>query len=658
MMGFIVFRRLTFRSLTAGAIVLWLAVGFAEGAGAYQLRTGDILISNEDGANWITRIDPVSGFRWETGPFGIADSPTGLVVDLVASKIYMSDNDGNVVKQNITTGVQSYTSNYFGSLPVGSGASLSPGVAAALVELDGTLIVGGGSRITSVDPGTGDRVELIDLGIGTSIGGITRLSNGDYLVADPGLDRLWRFVPGTGIATNVSSGRAGSVVGSGPGFTRPQCVIEYTPNRVYLVDLVEVFEVDLATGDRTILSDATTGTGPIFEHLECLVQTGAGLFVTDWDSNCNEAAVMSVDPVTGNRAIVSSVSPPVGNGPNLCLLGPIVEDTDGSLLVGTLGVIRVDPVTGDRTVVMNSDVGEDSDWFNPNALALEADGSLIADHSDYGYGLLRIDPGTGDWVVVTHDSTLLPIGAGPDLTNGELLLEADGNLIHVGGQSVVRVDVSSGDRTILSDGTHGSGLPFTTLYASAWGPGSNVYVVDFDFPDARIIAVHLVTGDRTEVSGPSLGSGPLVNWPVGLALEPSGTLIVAEPLRILRVDPVTGNRSLVSGDGVGAGPAFGYVSDVDIEAFGEIVVSDWDFGVFRVHPETGDRTLVSGYTPETGLVGGGSGSIESPWAIAVVPGRPQTLPAMDAWARSVLLGCLGVAALTALRSSRRKQTGF
>ena len=94
------------------------------------------------------------------------------------------------------------------------------------------------------------------------------------------------------------------------------------------------------------------------------------------------------------------------------------------------------------------------------------------------------------------------------------------------------------------------------------------------------------------------GTGPALSFPVSIAVEASGDLVVLDfgLDAVLRVDPVTGDRTIVSDDaGTGAGPAFSLPTDIAVEASGDLVVTDGDFdAVFRVDPVTGDRVILSG----------------------------------------------------------------
>jgi hypothetical protein len=126
-----------------------------------------------------------------------------------------------------------------------------------------------------------------------------------------------------------------------------------------------VVRVNAITGDRTVLSgcavvdreslscSASIGTGPPLEFPEAIaVEADGSLVVVDGP------AVVRVNPVTGDRTAVSrfdrETNMNIGNGPLLVSLEDIAVEADGSLIVvdtALAAVVRVDPLTGDRTII-------------------------------------------------------------------------------------------------------------------------------------------------------------------------------------------------------------------------------------------------------------------------------------------------------------------
>jgi streptogramin lyase len=151
----------------------------------------------------------------------------------------------------------------------------------------------------------------------------------------------------------------------------------------------------------------------------------------------------------------------------------------------------------------------------------------------------------------------------------------------------------------------GSGPAFGAPYGIALEPSGSFVVADLAL-DA-VLRVDPVTGDRTVVSNARIGHGRGFVALYGIEVGATGSVVVADtaPHAVLQVDPVTGDRTVVSGctawrpscpsgRQVGSGPPFRSPQDIVVEASGSLVVVDVILvAVLRVDPDTGDRTLLS-----------------------------------------------------------------
>ena len=92
--------------------------------------------------------------------------------------------------------------------------------------------------------------------------------------------------------------------------------------------------------------------------------------------------------------------------------------------------------------------------------------------------------------------------------------------------------------------------------ALRWKPPARILVAVDSSLDA-VVRVDPLTGDRTIVSSTSNGTGPAFNNPLGIAVEATGDLVVvdADLDAVVRVDPVTGDRTIVSAAGTGYRPS-------------------------------------------------------------------------------------------------------
>jgi sugar lactone lactonase YvrE len=213
------------------------------------------------------------------------------------------------------------------------------------------------------------------------------------------------------------------------------------------------------------------------------------------------------------------------------------------------------------------------------------------------------------------------IGGGPpfDLP-AAAAVEAAGSLIvtDAGLGAVVRADPRTGDRTLVSgcpaidaqrncQGTLlGQGPPFRTPSAIAMAADGHLWVGDT--LRQAVLQVDPSTGDRTLVSGCTaidvegrcvgglIGRGPPFDFPVALAVEVTGALVVVDAGlgAVMRVNPSTGDRTLVSDASIGRGLPLFFPVAIAVEADESLVVVDRKINaVVRVDPYIGERTIVS-----------------------------------------------------------------
>ncbi|MCG8331205.1 MAG: T9SS type A sorting domain-containing protein [Chitinophagales bacterium] len=259
-------------------------------------------------------------------------------------------------------------------------------------------------------------------------------------------------------------------------------------------------------------------------------------------------------------------------------------------------VIKIDPMTGDQTIISDSNTGTGVALEAPIDIAEGPDGMIVVVDS-MADALIKIDPATGNRTILSDAATgggpefQAPSGISLDDISG-LFLVTDADL-----KAVFTVNNSSGARVIYSqDGVTGTGPAFAKPL------GLNLSANDFVVVDNEldaVIRVSLFNHNRSMLSDANMGTGPVFDAPIDIAIEASTNFVVADlgSLSVIRVDKTTGDRTTVSGNGVGVGPGFESIGGIIVEADGNILVVDPGLeAILRVDPVTGDRALLSTVT--------------------------------------------------------------
>ncbi|MDQ4040969.1 MAG: hypothetical protein M3141_04395 [Actinomycetota bacterium] len=308
------------------------------------------------------------------------------------------------------------------------------------------------------------------------------------------------------------------------------------------------------------------------------------IYVVDQTAMGGRGGVILVQPSTAyQRTRISANNAPAGaprfNFPTGIALGPPVGEEDFSIYVadpncctgGQGGVIRVDPSTGVRTLVSdNANPAQASgpDFEDPTGVAVESDGDiLVSDEDAYGGlgGVIRVNPTTGERSTVSENAS--PVD--PDVDFGDphaIAVKADGQIRVLDTQTgapngtLIGVDPSSGDRTLISDNANPVGVPdFARPLGLPAKPANPVYVTDADAFNAGrggVISVDDTAGTRTRISESNNPAGaPSFLDPADVDVMPvsqGGHLVMTDANApaitgsIIDVDPAAGTRTVLS----------------------------------------------------------------------------------------------------------------
>ncbi|MFV1967442.1 MAG: hypothetical protein ACC628_18590 [Pirellulaceae bacterium] len=301
---------------------------------------------------------------------------------------------------------------------------------------------------------------------------------------------------------------------------------------IVVADEQAVFLVDPMTGDRTLISGNSTGSGPNFVSLQDVaVDEKGNIFVTNLNNlETIGGSLMRVDAATGDRTLVTGGG--VGSGPFPEFSSPrgIDLDQDGNILVTVKerAVVRVLPETGERVAVSGLDFSEGEPFFDTAlGIAISAQGDIFV-MDDEGDGetledmLFRVDPSTGKRTIVSDNS----IGGEPrfDRLGVGIDLDDAGNVLVVSSNQVLAVDPTTGIRTLVSGGPVGSGPSFDSAFGLDYDPFSGrILIAD---ASGSVLSVDPATGDRVVLSGSGVGDGPNFVAPHAVAVVP---FLIAEP---------------------------------------------------------------------------------------------------------------------------------
>lgn len=270
--------------------------------------------------------------------------------------------------------------------------------------------------------------------------------------------------------------------------------------------------LDLATGNRTMLSNSTVGTGTTFSSPVGIARESTGHILTG--ENAFDARIFRVDPSTGNRTIVAHST--VGTGVGMRNIYGLAVDANGNIIASSTGfneILSIDPASGNRTVLASSTVGSGPPVSGPWGIAIEPDGNVIVAQNSSS-SLIRLNPTTKVRTTLSSSS----VGTGPNFANPSGIARlADGSIAVVNVSAtdyIIRVDPTTGNRTVITGASVGTGPTIGTRYGVSFDSLGNLYCADFG--SNTILRIDPATGNRTVIASASVGTGPVFASPLGI----------------------------------------------------------------------------------------------------------------------------------------------
>ena len=378
-------------------------------------------------------------------------------------------------------------------------------------------------------------------------------------------------------------------VGNGPEFENPVSIKLDDNNRALLMDqiLKKIVLVNLNNGDRTILE----GSGVDFS-----VPAGADFFgsqqaiVLDRDME----SLIVVDLISGERSLLTNNA--IGSGlrfnqpHSLADLGGnralVTDSTSGRLF-------EVDLTNGNRELILDN-----PDEFNLQATALDKPNNRA-----FFINITEGDPELVEFNLSTKELRVISsatIGSGPTLAFPEDIVFSPGSnrvfVIDSLARDLFEIDITTGNRSIILDNSN-SGLEFDTpLTLAINGAETTAFVGD----DGALIAIDLVTGDRTLVSGINFTTGEQIGGAglfdiTSMVLDETNNRIftIGEESEPTFVDLTTGEQTVITRDFSGVSFSSSKDTILDTENNRAFVLDLNKRAIFAFDLITGAQALVS-----------------------------------------------------------------
>lgn len=471
------------------------------------------------------------------------------------------------------------------------------------------------------------------------------------LVADWGIDAVFSVDRTTGAMSPLSS----ASVGDGPSLSAP-IGIESGPaaGHALVLDAFAraLFDIDLATGDRTVVSALDDpASGSVISAKYLTLQTPQRALLS------TSTQVYAVDLTTGMRTLVASNS--VGKGPAFgTLSGMVYHPTRARVFIGNhvskpgMNVVSVDPVSGDRTIISGPGVGTGPLFEDIEELAVdEAGDRLFVTDMDIDT-IFAIDLTTGDRTIVASSS--VGAGAGLRLTSGIAFAATTGRLMAADRivETFYEIDPAVGDRTILASTRIGQGMDLRGTVEVRWDvPAQRVFAIT----NKTVFEISLTTGDRRTIAANIAGigepewglmslapdlannqlyvynyrenllenlyqlfavdieTGTLSEFPAELRWLGSAYLTYDPTIGLLgtkrsrskvsRLDWATGDATLLSSHAdpmLGSGPEISLITDVALDVAHNrlLLAKPDDYTLYAIDLSTGDRSIMA--SPDMG----------------------------------------------------------
>jgi DNA-binding beta-propeller fold protein YncE len=401
-----------------------------------------------------------------------------------------------------------------------------------------------------------------------------------------------------------------------------------------------LFRIDLWTGDRTVVSGQGVGTGTQFNNPRALAvdPLTPRAWVAQSGGFQDHGAVIETDLITGNRKVISTHNLGSGPWPTAPIGISVVPGSLRGILVfdeccwwepNGHALIGLDLEQGHRAWITDGPVTPTSPWQDPaSLLALDSTTAFVGDFA-FLNGVFGVDLSSGTARRVsakTHPAG--PLSQVSGLAWNPAIQRL--NVVDAYRSAVLDMNPADGSFELLFRSQLGEGETLSKwVKAIAVDPRASDRAIALDGEaldgqtgqTGRVIAIDLLNGRRSVLSGPSKGNGPIWGVAQDLVLDPVSKeqrafVLGQSPAAVFEVDLATGDRTLVTSSDLGRGEPMIHPWFLDYEpTTDKLLVLDATF-IFRyrileIDPHSGDRSILS--DPDHGA----GPEIDSPGGISV-----------------------------------------
>jgi hypothetical protein len=269
------------------------------------------------------------------------------------------------------------------------------------------------------------------------------------IVCDDIFDGLVRIELATGnrALASASESSAKGMVGKGYNdISQPRDVTLDRPGHALLIDGGTLVGIDLASGDRALLSGPGIGSGPVAMLFGGLAYDGTGHRAVALDYQGN--ALFAVDPASGARSVLASAT--VGTGQGFNGFGGVELDLPHGRVLTTVAyfnpIVAIDLQTGNRSVLSGDKAGAGPAMQEPTSLAVAPAAGVVFAWDRVAKRIMAVDLASGNRRLLADATT----GVGASLAAIESLAFGSELLFANGGGALLAIDPVEGHRVVVS----------------------------------------------------------------------------------------------------------------------------------------------------------------------------------------------------------------